>query len=441
LKPYPHYKASGVPWLGDVPAHWVKQRMAYAFAIGSGTTPPTGEQHWYEGDIPWVQTGELREGVIVGTEKCVSTQAVQAFSALRLHKEGDAVVAMYGATIGRVGLLGVDAAVNQACCVLSPKGGVLSRFVFWWFQSMRDVLVRMASGGGQPNINQEKIAQLWFFAPPLGEQEAIREHLDAETARVDALIAEKERLMETLRELRQAVIVELSTGLHFPVGATRNPSSCIYGFTPAGWTRVRLGKMVRIRNGSTPLKENADYWVGGDFPWLNSSVVNGDTVEGASAFVTRTALRQCHLPIAAPGAVLVALTGQGKTRGMAALLKIEATISQHLACITCDPERLNSEYLFWLLTGQYPALRVVSDGQGGTKGALTCEELGRFEILLPPLAVQAEIAKQLREQTQRIDELQEHAKAEITLLQELRAATITEAVLGRVQVAGSAVAA
>ena len=128
------------------------------------------------------------------------------------------------------------------------------------------------------------------------------------------------------------------------------------------------------------------------------------------------------------------MTGQGKTRGQVTLLRIEATINQHLASIRADDEVLDDEFVFLTLTGQYQALRMVSDGQGGTKGALTCDELSRFHIPLPPLHEQKTIAARIGADTRRVDDLVRHVHAEIALLRELRSATITDAVLGRIDV-------
>jgi type I restriction enzyme S subunit len=203
---------------------------------------------------------------------------------------------------------------------------------------------------------------------------------------------------------------------------------------PAHWKMVRLGKYARIGNGSTPLKDNPNFWEGGTFPWLNSAVVNQDEVTEGSESVTTEALRLCHLPIVKAGSLLVALTGQGKTRGQVTVLRIDATINQHLAFLALDPENFDVDYLFWTLTGMYAALRMVSDGQGGTKGALTCEDLSRFEVPMPPMQEQLFISKNLSAETAKIDSLITHTQEEITLLKELRAATIADAVLGRVDV-------
>ena len=90
------------------------------------------------------------------------------------------------------------------------------------------------------------------------------------------------------------------------------------------------------------------------------------------------------------------------------MLRIQATINQHLAFIALDAQCFDADYVFWTLTGMYDALRMVSDGQGGTKGALTCEDLSRFEIPMPPRAQQVEVARTVARETARINELIAH---------------------------------
>ena len=114
------------------------------------------------------------------------------------------------------------------------------------------------------------------------------------------------------------------------------------------------------------------YWDGGTYPWLNSSSVNHSPIMQADQFVTDLALRECHLPQIQPGSVLVAITGQGKTRGTSAVLDTEATINQHVACVTTRNDVIGAEYLHLALLAAYRELRAISDDSGSTKGALTC---------------------------------------------------------------------
>lgn len=320
--------------------------------------------------------------------------------------------------------------------VLRPEEDVDPCFLYYLTQSdhFRDPgQAAMLGAGGQKRVPDLYVKDFETAWPSRSVQAAIASYLDVETARIDGLIEEKQRLACMLVELRGGVIRERTTGAYLK-GDRVSTGDVFMPQLPAGWDLVALGRYSRITNGSTPLKDNPAYWQGGHYPWLNSSVVNGDEVIEGSELVTAEALRQCHLPIVPPGSVLVALTGQGKTRGQATVLRIEATINQHLAAIVCDEDHLDGEFVFWALTGQYAALRMVSDGQGGTKGALTCDELGRFRLPKPPIDAQRSIAKALYDETRKIDDLLKHVEDEIRLLQELRAATITDAVLGRIDV-------
>lgn len=106
-KPYPKYKDSGVEWLGRVPEHWeIKKILYWISGYGSGTTPSL-ETDYTDDGIPWVTTSELRENTIIKTEKCVTSSALSSYSALKVHPLGSLVIAMYGATVGRLGLLGL----------------------------------------------------------------------------------------------------------------------------------------------------------------------------------------------------------------------------------------------------------------------------------------------------------------------------------------------
>ncbi|MFB1029637.1 MAG: restriction endonuclease subunit S [Rhodocyclaceae bacterium] len=215
LDPDVPMKDSGVAWLGEVPAHWEIWKIAHAFGcIGSGTTPPSNEPKWYdEGEIPWVTTGELRENLVTSTAKCVTREAVETFSSLRVHPTGSLVIAMYGATIGRLGVLGVDATTNQACCVLSSPKNLDVPFVFHWLSAFKDHLIDLyASGGGQPNINQEIVASLRIPAPSTEEQVRIVAALDQEVTQLQSLVDEAESTIALLQERRTALISAAVTG-------------------------------------------------------------------------------------------------------------------------------------------------------------------------------------------------------------------------------------
>lgn len=215
LDPNAKMKDSGIEWIGQVPEEWLNRKVFHAFqAIGSGTTPPAKEHEWYQGGtIPWITTSELRENTVVKTKKCVTSDAMQKFSALKIFPAGSLAIAMYGATIGRLGFLGIPATTNQACCVLSGERDLNIQFLYYWLMAFRaDIVAFFSEGGGQPNINQEVIASLRVPSPAPDEQATIVATLDRETARIDALISKAEQSITLLKERRAAFITAAVTG-------------------------------------------------------------------------------------------------------------------------------------------------------------------------------------------------------------------------------------
>lgn len=200
-------------WLGQVPEGWTIRKIGHLFkSIGSGTTPPADREDLYEGHIPWVTTGELRENEITQTQKSVSQKTLAEFSALKIYPKGSLVVALYGATIGRLAFLGVDATVNQACCALTEPKGILPRFAFYTLGAMRERLIAEAVGGSQPNISQDILRNFQIPLPPIDEQRQIVETLDAQLPKLDAVASVVDKTLEKLGQRRNSLVSEAVSG-------------------------------------------------------------------------------------------------------------------------------------------------------------------------------------------------------------------------------------
>lgn len=213
LNPDVPMKDSGVEWLGEIPEHWENWKISHAFQkIGSGTTPSTNRYDYYDGDVPWINTSELRENIITDTSVKITNKALLDNSVLNLYSPGTLLIAMYGATIGRLGILGITACTNQACCALANPILLDTKFVFYWLWMRRNELIILSSGGGQPNINQEKIRSIKIPAPPLPEQQKIAQFLDRETSKIDNLITKTRTSIDHLKEYRTALISAAVTG-------------------------------------------------------------------------------------------------------------------------------------------------------------------------------------------------------------------------------------
>jgi type I restriction enzyme, S subunit len=251
-----------------------------------------------------------------------------------------------------------------------------------WITGKSQLLAR--SHVAQASIVGERFREIRLPWPRLDEQRSISKVIDQ--VRAGARIAARQ--LDQAQDLKKVIMRELFTrGLR-----NESQKDSEIGAIPESWDVVRLGSLGRIGNGSTPKKSIAEYWNDGTFPWLTSAKVYDRNIESADQFVSELALKECHLPIVKPGAVLVAITGQGKTLGHCAVLRTEATINQHLAYLQTDFTKADPGFIRSYIETQYDYLRQIASGGGSTKGALTCAFLRSLPVPLPPMDQQSEIA-------------------------------------------------
>jgi type I restriction enzyme S subunit len=320
---------------------------------------------------------------------------------------------------------------------------VLGRFLFRCLQAkpVRTQLELAASDGvTRFGVPKSEIGGAWVPVPPYNQQHAIADYLDRETARLDALIAAKERLLGLLAEKRQALITRAVTRGLDPNAPLRDSGIPWLGQIPAHWEVWRLKHVCEIGNGSTPRRDHVEYWFEGTIPWVTSAAANTDEIVEAEEFVTPLAKVECHLPTVRAGSVLVGIIGQGKTRGKASLLRFDATLSQNIAFLTPQPSHATGEYLHLVVSCMYDHLRGISQGAGGAQGSLTCEMLGAERVPLPPPAEQIEIVNTLRRRLARLVELRDTTVESISFLKERRTALIAAAVTGQIPIPSEAVA-
>ena len=213
LNPHVKMKATNIPWIKEIPEHWERNKVLRLFKqIGSGTTPSSGDASLYADEgTPWLQSGDFNNNEINSTSKFLTDKALDNYS-LKLYNSGGVVIAMYGASIGKVGLLNIATTVNQACCVLSDSDHLLQKFSFYVFINEKDNLVKKSKGGTQPNISQEIIKSHYIPVPPLSEQRSIVSYLDAKCSKIDKLIANITKEIECIKEYKQRLISDVVTG-------------------------------------------------------------------------------------------------------------------------------------------------------------------------------------------------------------------------------------
>ena len=207
------FKNSGVECLGEIPSHWKNIKTTHIFnRIGSGTTPTSTNTKYYDGEINWLQTGDLADDIIYKTSKKITHKALKDFSTLKIYPKNSLVIAMYGATIGKVGILDIETTTNQACCVLSDTKQILEKYDFYWFLASKNNIISLGYGGGQPNISQDLIKSLRITLPPKSEQEKIVEYIETKTAKIDKLVNLEQEYIKSLKEYKASLIDSVVTG-------------------------------------------------------------------------------------------------------------------------------------------------------------------------------------------------------------------------------------
>ena len=176
--------ADEVPF--DIPESWEWCRLGFIGEWGSGATPSRTNPEYYGGNIPWLKTGDLNDGIISDIPETISELALQKTS-VRLNPIGSVLIAMYGATIGKLGILSVPATTNQACCACLPII-ISNKYLFYFLMSHKTNFIKSAEGGAQPNISKEKIISTLIPIPPLAEQKRI--------------VAKIEELMDIINKIR-----------------------------------------------------------------------------------------------------------------------------------------------------------------------------------------------------------------------------------------------
>ena len=169
--------------MSGLPKGWAAMPLGNIGQWGSGGTPKSKEPSFYDGDIPWIRSGDLPDGPVEAHEITISEKGLKS-SAAKWVRENAVMIAMYGATIGRLGITTYPVTTNQAVafCIPNSKLGD-SKFIFWLLRSMRETLVALGQGGAQPNISQEILKKQIALIPPLPEQHRIVAKLDSLTGR------------------------------------------------------------------------------------------------------------------------------------------------------------------------------------------------------------------------------------------------------------------
>ena len=346
--------------------------------------------------------------------------------------------------------------------VLRPRAGVDSRYVYHFVSSAKfrnEAAHHMTGAVGQKRVPVSFLEQSEIPLPSLHEQRRIVAEIEKQFSRLDQAVASLQRVKAQLKRykacaLKAAVegrLVEIEAerarreGRGFETGErllerileTRRsqwegkgkykepaaPETADLPELPEGWCWSSTDQLAEVGTGATPNRSNATFFDGGDIPWVTSAVVNAPFVDKASELVTRAALLQTNLTEYPPGTLLVAMYGEGKTRGKCSELRITAATNQALAAVQADPSVRS--YLKIFLEHNYEETRKVASG--GVQPNLNLSLVRAIRVPLPPLREQHRIVAEVDRRLSIVREVEAEVDANLKRAQALRQAVLTSA--------------
>ena len=308
-------------------------------------------------------------------------------------------------------------------------------FLFRCLQAkpVRVQLELAANGVTRFGIPKSEIGTMTLPVPPLHQQHAIADYLDRETARLDALVAAKERVLALLAEKRRALIIRAVTRGLDPSAPLRDSGVPWLGEIPAHWEAVALRFLVDLTSGGTPDTGNPEYW-DGEIPWVSPKDMKQEEITDTKDHVSEMALSESTLRLIEPGAVLIVVRGMILNHSFpVALNRRQVTINQDMKALRCR-QGLTPHYLRDFFRGFEDHTVSLADFSTHETRKLDTEVLGRLEIPLPPLSEQQQIKIYIDEATSRLDSLHSATRSSMDLLKERRAALIAASVTGRIDI-------
>lgn len=343
----------------------VMTKLGDVCTIVSGTTPKTSVSEYWDGDINWITPAELNEDtVVINESKRKITKAGVNSCGLSPFPAGTVILSSR-APIGKTAIAGTEMYCNQGFKNLICSDKIHNKYLFWFLRSKTEMLNSLGRGATFKEISKSIVENIEIPLPDISEQRRIADTLDK--------VAEGIGLCrKMLGELD--LMVKAKFGEMF--GDAHNNSAFPY---------KNIGDLTTVTSGGTPDRENNLYWDDGNIRWVKTTELQNCTICDTEEKITKLGLENSSAKLVPAGSVLIAMYGQGKTRGMTAYLENESATNQACACIL-PSSKINQKYLWKYLMLSYDKLR--SMAKGGNQPNLNIGIIKNFPVLYPPIELQ-----------------------------------------------------
>ena len=379
---------------------WTRAPLGEVTRVLGGTTPDSGNPDLWGGVHVWVtptDLGKLNTIFINESARRVSDKALQGRS-LPLVPVG-AVVMSSRAPIGHLAIAGCDLYTNQGCKSFVCGEQLDAQFLFFMLRHRMPDIQALGSGATFVEVSKSALEAFEISFPGLAEQRQIAARLKAQLAEVETARQAAQAQVRDAALLRQRLLRQAFDALRAA-------------------PRKLLGDHAHTTSGSTPSRGDKRYWASADIPWVKTGEVAFAPITRTEEAISRQALAECSLTRLPVRTVLIAMYGQGKTRGQSAILEVEATTNQ--ACFAILPnDTWDADFLHHWLMASYDDLRELSEGRGGNQANLNGGLLNALEIPAPEIPEQRRIVQDLQSQLAEANAIARAAAAQLAEIERL----------------------
>ena len=425
-KPLPEISSDEIPF--EIPSNWKWARLGNVGSWSAGSTPSRREPAYYNGTIPWLKTGDLNDSFIKNVSECISEKALAECS-LRMNPIGSVLIAMYGATIGKLGILNIPVTTNQACCACITYKGIDNLFLFYYLLYERDKFIDKGHGGAQPNISKEIIVSSLIPLPPIAEQKRIVERVEEIFRLLDTIDQAQEKYSAYAESLKaklysialQGKLTEqldsdgTATMLYHNIQAQKyelakkgelyreKPIKKITNADipypiPDSWLWVRLGELTKVvTKGSSPKWQGVSYTDEdkGILFITSENVGNGKMLLGKRKYVQKQFNDIHPSSILRKGDILTNIVGASIGRTAIFDEETDSANTNQAVCIVRLINQDMSDYILRYLCSKDAIRLMLGKVVDTARANLSLTSVSNLMIPLPPLAEQKRIAEVL----------------------------------------------
>ncbi len=422
-KKYPSYKDIGVVWLGEIPELWDARRLGFYF----------DERREKVSDKVFSPLSVTKNGIVPQLENAAKSD--DGDNRKKVCK-GDFVINSRSDRKGSSGLSALNGSVSLINTVIQPKN-INENYIHYLLKSQpfQEEYYRYGKGivADLWSTNYSEMKNIIICSPTLEEQQQIANFLDKATAKIHILIEKQTKLIEILKEKRQAVISHAVTKGINPNAKMKDSGVEWLGEIPEHWEIPKIKYIAKTDSGGTPTSSmREEYYTNGMYPWIRTTDLNNSELFTTPIKITQRAIMDTACNIIKEGSVLIGMYGGAGTIGKHSLLRFTATINQAVCSIT-PSHKMISEYLHYFIEFYRPFWMI---GAMGTRKDpnIGQDTINNRHIINPPLEEQEQIVNYLDNKTSKMDKLIEKANKSIELLKEKRTALISAAVTGKIDV-------